>query len=246
MTAYGALARRYDELTRDVNYPARARYVDKLIKMMGAPGPILADLACGTGSAALEFSRMGYDLLCVDVSEDMLSAAAEKFAGLDRKPVFICQELSELDLYGTIDIAVCLLDSVNYIRPPEKLRRFFGRVRLFMNPGGIFIFDINSEYKLKRMDGETYSAESEGAFCVWRNTFDSKARLLTFCVDLFERELSGLWKRSREEHAEFAYTSGEIIEYLEEAGFKDIEFFGELGFDPPRKNERRIFFLCRA
>ncbi len=246
MRAYSALAARYDELTRDVNYPARARYVDALIKRRGAPGPILADLACGTGSAALELSKLGYDLLCVDASSDMLSAASGKFDGFEQRPVFICQELSELDLFGTIDAAVCLLDSVNYIHPPERLKRFFARVRLFMNPGGVFIFDINSEAKLRGMDGETYCAESENAFCVWRNTFDRRGGALDFFVDLFERSPGGLWKRSRERHREFAYAEGDIIGYLEEAGFGDIELFGELSFEKPEKDEKRIFFSCRA
>ena len=247
MTSYSFLAGCYDQLTYDVPYAAWADYIQKHFRRRGLPGNMVLDLACGTGSLTRELAQRGYEMIGVDQSGDMLAQAAEKNRVVEGiPPIFLCQPMEKLDLYGTIDACVCCLDSVNYVTRPDKLRRAFARVHLFLAPGGVFLFDVNTPEKLERMDGQVFLDETEDTYCVWRAQYDRRSRVCSYFMDLFrlDRE-SGQWERGEELHRERAYTLEELTAYLEQAGFRDIRAYGELKMRPPRAGEDRVFLVAK-
>lgn len=245
MSGYGFLAECYDRFTADVDYSRWADYIEKHFKKNRNPVRAVLDLACGTGSLTCLLARRGYDMTGVDLSPDMLAVAAEKAAELKlgEPPLFLCQGMERLDLNDTVDACVCCLDSVNHVTRPAALRRAFERVHLFLSPGGIFIFDINTPKKLMALDGGLFIDETEDAYCVWRTEFSQKRRICSFGMDLFLRE-DGAWTKSGEYQEEYAYTPEELTRYLEETGFRNIRQFGELKMRPPGPEEKRIFFTA--
>lgn len=247
MSSYDFLAGCYDALTYDVNYAAWADYIEKHFRKNHLPGNTVLDLACGTGSLTKELALRGYEMIGADRSPEMLAEAAEKNRGISPvEPIFLCQSMEKLDLYGTIDACVCCLDSVNYVTDPKKLARAFQRVRLFLTPGGLFLFDINSPEKLEGLDGQVFLDETEDTYCVWRAEFSKRSRICSYFMDIFRlNESTGQWDRGEELHRERAYTAAELTAMLEEAGFADIRTFGELKMRPPRPEEPRIFFTAR-
>ena len=247
MAGYGSFSWYYDRLTGNVDYPARAAYFDKLVKQwVQRPVELLLDLACGTGSLSLELFRLGYDVIGVDGSDEMLSVAIEKKYDNEADIMFLRQDMDKLDLYGTIDACVCCLDSVNYVTHPKKLQKAFERVHLFLMPGGLFLFDINTPKKLTGLDGQVFLDETEDTYCVWRAEYSPRRRVCSYFMDLFRLdEETGLWERGEELHEEYAYTPQELEEYLRQAGFTDIRQYGNLKLRAPSADEDRIFFTAR-
>lgn len=247
MSSYDFLASCYDRLTYDVNYAAWAGYIEKHFAKYTLPGRTILDLACGTGSLTRELALRGYEMIGVDQSPEMLAEAAEKNRGISPiDPIFLCQPMEKLDLYGTIDACVCCLDSINYITDPKKLARAFQRVHLFLMPGGLFLFDINSPEKLEGLDGQVFLDETEDAYCVWRAEYSRRSHICSYFMDIFQLDSgTGLWNRGEELHRERAYTAVELTGLLTEAGFQEIKTFGELKMRPPKPGEQRIFFTAR-
>lgn len=241
MSSYNNLAGCYDALTTDVDYKAWADYFEKHFEHGNIESVL--DLACGTGTLACELSRRGYDMIGVDSSEDMLAEGYNKAMMLEgSRPLFLCQSMEKLDLYGTVDAALCCLDSINYITEPDILKEVFHRLSLFIRPGGLLIFDINSPNKLRGLDGQVFIDEKDDIYCVWRAVFEDK--LCSIGMDIFKRT-GALWQRGFEEHLEYAWEPGELTDYLLSSGFEDIKIYGELVFEPPAENEQRIFFSAR-
>ena len=247
MSSYDFLAGCYDRLTYDVDYAAWADYIEKHFARRGLPGKTVLDLACGTGSLTRELALRGYEMIGVDLSPEMLAEAAEKNQDVDGiPPIFLCQSMDKLDLYGTIDACVCCLDSVNYVTDPKKLQKAFERVYLFLMPGGLFLFDINTPEKLQGLDGQVFLDETEDAYCVWRAEYSKRSRICSYFMDIFRLdEESGLWERGEELHRERSYEPQELVEYLTQAGFQDIRQFGNLKMRAPKPGEDRIFFTAR-
>ena len=246
MSSYEALAGRYDALTADVDYKAWADYLEKHFAKSRIPIRTVLDLACGTGSLTCQLTERGYEMIGVDLSPDMLSVAAEKgrqAAGIP--PIFLQQAMQDLDLYGTIDACVCCLDSVNYVTRPADLRRAFQRVHLFLMPGGLFLFDINTPEKLRGLDGGMFIDETDDTYCVWRAELSERRKICTYGMDLFFRQEGNLWRREEEVHEERIYEPDELEEYLHAAGFTEVRRYGELKLRAPRAGEQRIFFAAR-
>ena len=227
MSSYQSLAGCYDEFTTDVDYPAWADYVEKHFRRRGLPGNTVLDLACGTGSLTMELARRGYEMIGVDLSPEMLAEAAEKNRGAaPSEPIFLCQSMDKLDLYGTIDACVCCLDSVNYVTDPKKLEKAFGRVHLFLMPGGLFLFDINTPEKLKALDGQVFLDETEDAYCVWRADFSKRSQICSYCMDICRLDpASGQWERDVELHRERAYAVEQLTEMLHRAVVLDLRVY---------------------
>lgn len=243
--SYEHLAGCYDLFTADVDYPRWADYIQRHFRRCRRPIVTVLDLACGTGSLTCELARRGYDMTGVDLSGEMLAVAAEKGRECDCPPLFLQQSMDRLDLYDTVDACVCCLDSVNYVTAPARLKRAFQRVHLFLSPGGLFLFDINTPEKLKGLDGQLFMDEGEDALCIWRADYSPRRRICTYEMDIFSREGNGLWRRASEVHEEYAYTPEELTGYLREAGFTDVRQFGERVMRAPRAGEMRIFFTAR-
>ena len=247
MSSYNFLAGCYDRLTYDVDYAAWADYIEKHFQRHPLPGNTVLDLACGTGSLTRQLALRGYEMIGVDQSPEMLSEAAEKNRGISPiEPIFLCQPMEKLDLYGTIDACVCCLDSVNYITDAKKLLNAFRRIHLFLMPGGLFLFDINSPEKLEGLDGQVFLDETEDAYCVWRAEFSKRSRICSYFMDIFRLNgATGQWDRGEELHRERAYTPETLTAMLETAGFQHIKRWGELKMRSPRPGEQRIFFTAR-
>ena len=242
--SYSFFAQYYDELTSNVEYPRRAEYLLKLMERLGHVPGLTLDLACGTGSLTLELYRRGVDIYGVDSSVEMLSEARAKCADAGADILFLCQKMQSIDLYGTVDTAICTLDSLNHLRNGEELQKVMERVAFFMNPGGYFIFDMNTLYKHHRVLGnETYVYDTEHVYCVWQNRCHKDGRV-DIQLDFFEPE-EGLYARSTERFSEQAYPLEEILERLQRAGYDDVQVFDELTFDPPREDSQRLVFAAR-
>lgn len=246
MSAYLSLAPWYDALTRDVPYGAFAGFYEALFKKYGVAPSLILDLACGTGTLTLELARRGYEMIGVDGSEDMLAAAQEKAldAAVAVRPLFLCQTMEELDLYGTVSAAVCSLDGINYL-PPDSLGTVFERLRLFVEPGGLFIFDVNTPEKLASLDGQMFCDETDDVFCVWRAELTPDKAALRYGLDIFARLEEDLWERGGEEHVEYLHTVETLTRALTAHGFGEISAFGELRDAPPQKGEQRVFLAAR-
>ena len=243
MIPYKALAGYYDELTGDVDYGSYADFYERVFSLYCVHPETVIDLACGTGSMTLELAKRGYDLIAVDRSPEMLSQAMEKIGHCDPRPLLVCQDLEDLDLYGTSDAAVCTLDGMNYISG-EKLHAVFDRIRLFLNPGGLLIFDCLAIDALQGMDGQVFLDEKDDVFCVWRTEYDDADRCCSYFMDLFEKNGS-LWRRESEEHTEYVHTAEELTDSLKKSGYMDIRFFGDRSLDEPVINDRRFFCAAR-
>ena len=242
MSSYERLAASYDELTEDVDYQRRADFLERLFQRARLPVHTVLDLACGTGTMTWLLTARGYELIAVDGSEDMLAAAAAK-TGPGIPPVFLHQSMPQLDLYGTVDAAICCLDSLNYLTNPRDVPRTFERLHLFIAPGGTLIFDVNTPEKFLRLDGQVYLDETEDAYCVWRTEYSEKRRLCHYGIDLFQRD-GDVWLRSQEEHTEYAYTPEELTGYLRVAGFRNIQVYGDRKLRAPREDELRIWIAA--
>ena len=245
MSTYNFLAGCYDRLTYDVDYTAWADYIEAHFRKHPLPGRTVLDLACGTGTLTCLLGERGYEMIGVDASADMLMIAAEK-AGetpMGVPPLFLNQRMEELDLYGTVDAAICSLDGVNYAKP-ENLAEIFRRLWLFLEPGGVLVFDINSPEKLRNLDGEMFADEQEDVFCVWRAALSEKGDACIYGMDIFSR-CGDLWQRDTEEHIEYIYAPDRLKMLLSAAKFEDVQIYGNLRTAPPEKGEDRIFFTAR-
>ena len=172
MGAYEALAASYDRLTNDVDYRATVDFYRDILEQEGLHPRTAVDLACGTGTVSLLLARQGLDVTGVDLSEEMLTMAQQKVEGLENPPRFVRQSLQQLSLPRGVDLAVCALDSLDYITNPQDCAEAIRRVYRALNPGGIFIFDVNTPEKLRAMDGQVFLDEDEDVYCVWRGEFD--------------------------------------------------------------------------
>ena len=244
MGSYEALAVSYDRLTNDVNYQATVDFYREILKREGLHPVTAADLACGTGSVARILAEDGLQVIGVDLSEDMLTVAAEKTMDMEHPPRFVRQPLQKLWLPRAVDLAVCALDSMDYITDPEDCRQAIHRIYKALNPGGIFIFDVNTPEKLRAMDGQVFLDEDDDVYCVWRGEFDEKTNICSYGMDLFQRQGS-TWVRSFEEHQEYAYSEKQLRAYLKEAGFTRIEVYADREFISPRPGEQRIYLKAR-
>lgn len=244
MDAYHNLAVSYDRLTNDVDYGATVAFYNAILKREGLRPRTAVDLACGTGSITAILARQGLQVTGVDMSEEMLTVAMEKVMDMEQPPRFICQKLQKLTLPRGVDLAVCALDSLDYVTDPDDCKEAIRRVYKALNPGGIFIFDVNTPEKLRAMDGQVFLDEDDDVYCVWRGEFDEETNICSYGMDLFQRR-GEVWERSFEEHREYAYSEEQLREYLKAAGFTHIRVFADRLFEAPRPGEQRIYIKAR-
>ena len=244
MDAYHNLAASYDRLTNDVDYEATVDFYYEILKQEGLKPRTAVDLACGTGSVTAILAGKGLQVIGVDMSEEMLTEASQKAADLEQAPWFICQSLQQLRLPRAVDLAVCALDSLDYITDPADCAEAIRRVFKYLNPGGIFIFDVNTPEKLRAMDGQVFLDEDDDVYCVWRGEFNEETNICSYGMDLFQRK-GDLWERSFEEHCEYAYSAEQLVGYLKDAGFTHIRVYADRRLEAPAEGEQRIYIKAR-
>ena len=247
MASYGDFAYFYDNLTDNVDYEKRCSYIKSLLAENGVGEGILLDLACGTGTVSLMLSDMGYDVIGVDASEDMLSVAQEKKMESGADVIFLCQRMEELDLFGTINACVSTLDSINHVTDKETVKEIFRRVSLFMEDKGIFLFDVNTPYKHKCVLGDnTFVYDTDEVYCVWQNSTD-ESLVTTVNLDLFEKDEDDeeTYYRYSEEFTERAYDLDDIKKWLEDVKFEVVGIYEEMTKNSVKADTQRAVFVAR-
>lgn len=242
---YADFAQIYDEL-QDIDYNSFAEYYEKLFRHFNIRPKYILDIGCGSGSITIPLARCGYAVTGIDISGEMLALAAEKAENESLDILFLNQDMTELELIDPADAAVCALDGVNYLTNDGDLKRLFTGIARYLNPGGIFIFDLNSEYKMKHvLDENTFVYDEDDAFCVWSSSYDSDNKICSFFLDFFIKAESGLYKRSEEYQEERAYSSAEIKTAAEEAGLEPAAVYDDRSFDNARPDSERIFYVLK-
>lgn len=240
---YTAFAEFYDSLTENIDYKEIAEYYHRLNEKFGGTKGILLDLACGTGSLSVIFSRMGYDVIGVDISEEMLSIAVSKeHEGIE----YLCQSMTELDMFGTIDGTVCSLDSINHLDGIEDVRKTFEKVSLFSNKGALFMFDVNTLYKHKEILGDnTFVYDMDNVYCVWQNEYAGEGRTDIYLDFFAEDKDSGLYERYSDDFTETAYPADIIEKMLIEVGFEVCACYEYLTENKPTDESEKLTFVAR-
>ncbi len=244
MRQYSALANYYDILNSDFDYAGYARMADGLFRRNGVvPGDLVLDLACGTGNLTIRLSELGYNMIGADVSPEMLGIAREK-AG--NEILFINQDMRSFELYGTVRGVVCSLDSVNYLLHRNDLRNCFSTVHNYLEPGGVFIFDVNTRYRFENVyAGRDYILEDDGIFCGWRNEYNEKTGICDFYLTLFASE-NGMIRRYDERQRERAWSERTLRRLLDETGLPVTDVFSGFDLSPACEKSEKMFFLCRC
>ena len=250
MKSYEALARVYDRLNGEVDYAAIADFYEKAFARYGIKPQLVLDLGCGTGSMTLELARRGYDMIGVDASAEMLSRAYERMYKEGASGVlFLEQDMRAFELYGTVGAVVSTLDCVNYLTGDGDLAKCFSLVHNYLDPDGIFLFDVNTPYKFQHVYGDqSYILEEEdgSAYCGWQNDFDAQTGLCRFLLSVFTEEKDGRYSRLDEEQTERCYSRKELTAALTAAGFAEIAFFENLDFTAPADKAERWYIAARC
>lgn len=245
MSGYGNFAHYYDILTGNISYKDRATYFDMLIKKHGGKNDLLLDLACGTGSLSEEMCRLGYDVIAVDGSEEMLNEALDKKFDSGLNIQYLCQDMTKLDMFGTIDVTICALDSLNHLPDLNAIKQTINRVSLFCEPGGLFIFDVNTPYKHKNVLGNnTFIYDMEDVYCVWQNTYTEEDNRVEMWLDFFEKQENGSYERYDESFSEIAFDDAVIEKIVADSG---MEIVGKYDYDttePTKADSEKIVYVA--
>ncbi len=247
---YQALAPFYDALNRDVDYVTWADFAERCFAAH-FPGNVesVLDLACGTGRMTVELAGRGYDMIGVDASPQMLAMAYEKAvsAGLSERILYLCQNMCDFELYGTVEAVVCCLDSINHVTDRRDLSRCFHWVHNYLVPGGLFLFDVNTPYKFEHIYGaHDYVLEEEGVLCTWQNLYRKKAQVCDFYISLFQEEDDGRYLRQDVHQRERMYSLRVLGRLLAEQQLELIAVYGDLAGNPPTADCQRYYILARA
>ncbi len=243
--SYNSFASVYDELTLNVDYKNRAEYVQSILNRYGITDGLLLDLACGTGSMAVELSKMGYEVIATDASPDMLMEAQNKAYDNEQSIMFLCQRMEETDLYGTVRAVVCSLDSINHLSDVDTVRKTFDTLKNFVDDKGIMVFDVNTLYKHQNVLGNnTFVYDEKNVFCVWQNHLLQDERTVNINLDFFCKN-GELYERFNENFNETAFTDEEITSAVESAGFRVLERLADMTENKPDDTTERIYYVIR-
>ena len=241
---YSDFAYSYDALMQDVDYKKRTDYICSLFEIFDRMPTLMLDLACGTGEFSNRFAEKGVSVIGVDISYDMLAIAREKSAKQGNDVLYLCQDATQLDLYGTVDGAICCLDSLNHIPDYENFCKAIERVSLFLEKDRLFIFDLNTEYKHSEVLGNnTFVIDTDDVYCVWQNEYDGK-HTVEINLDFFTPQ-GDAYYRTGESFCERAYTKNEIENALEKAGLKIEAAFDDMSQNTPTDTTERVVYVTR-
>ena len=243
---YQEFARVYDEFMETIPYTEWADHIETLWRMFDLKPELVLDMACGTGGLAIELSKRGYDLIGTDLSSEMLEEAREKAAVEGENILLVHQDMRDLELFGTVDTILCTCDSLNYVLEEEGIREVFHRVAQYLEPNGLFLFDVNTEYKYQQILADhTFADTYDDAAFIWQNQYDPKTRLNEYLVNFFIEEEEGCYQRFEELHVQKAYTQEELRTWLQEAGLRVEAVFDGLNTKEPQKTSERWMFVAR-
>lgn len=244
MDNYGQFAKIYDKLMDDFDYSQWAEYIVEILTKNQIQSKRILELACGTGNLTVELLKKGYKVDAFDLSNDMLIQAQQKLSKYKNFRLFHMDMIS-FKLPSCYDVAISVCDSVNYILDKKDLIKTFSNVYNHLNHGGIFIFDINSEYKIGTVLGNNiFIDDREEVFYIWDNRFDLRTKIGEYFLTFFTSADGIQYKRFDEIHKQRAYSVEEILTSLERVGFKNYEFTNAFGFEDITETTERINFIA--
>lgn len=248
---YDVMAPIYDRMNAEIDYARWADFVEAQFARYAKEKPqLVLDLAAGTGSMTIELARRGYDMTAVDISEDMLAAAANRISEANLAGVLLLlQDMTDFELYGTVDAVVCCLDSVNHLTRRGDLSRCFSLVHNYLNPDGLFLFDVNTPYKFESVYGTNdfiLDDEDSGTVLCWRNLYDKESGLCDFDLTAFTENADGTYSRTDTVQQERCFSEAQIRRALKKAGFDVLGFFGGYDFTPAGETDERWYIAARC
>jgi len=240
---YSGFARIYDKFM-DMPYEAWADYIQAIWRRHGCHPKLVLDLACGTGGLTLPLARRGYDMIGADASAEMLAIARQKTIDSGNDALFLHQDMRELELYGTVDAIVCACDGLNYLPERDDLAAVFALCANYLNPGGLLIFDVNTEHKFSKILADnTFAATDSDAAYIWENYYDAADKINEYALTCFVQE-GDVYRRYDEMHFQRAHSAEEIASALMDGGLRLLAQYAELTFDAPKSDTQRIFFVA--
>ena len=243
---YSMLAPVYDRLNDTVDYGAWADFIEASFdRFMGQRPESVLDLACGTGSMTLELAGRGYDMTALDLSEDMLAEADQKARERGLKNVlFLEGDMCDFELYGTVQAVVCCLDGINHLTNREELDACFALVSNYLEPGGVFLFDVNTPYRFRTTYADRdYILEDDGVMCCWRNRLSKSGDTVDFFLTVFE-EKNGVWTRSDGVERERAYGLRALKNALERNGLSMLNTAAGYHFEESTSTTERWYIAA--
>lgn len=246
MDAYTGFAAVYDMFMDNIPYEAWSGYLTELLREYGVKDGLVLDLGCGTGTLTRLLADRGYDMIGVDISDEMLEIAMEKQADKPDGILYLQQDMREFELYGTVRAVVSICDSMNYLMEYEDLVQVFKLVNNYLDPGGVFIFDLNTVYKYREELGEQTIAENreDGSF-IWENFFDEEELVNEYDLTLFIREEDGRYRKYEETHYQRAYPLAAVKQAIDEAGMEFVAAYDAFTKEPPREDSERVYVVAR-
>ncbi len=247
---YDLLANHYNSINRQINQGSWVDFYESVFKKYATKKPeLILDLGCGTGKITLELARRGYDMTGVDISPQMLDIArgeAEK-AGLEKKNLWLAQDICDFELYGTVEVCISSLDTINHLLSDEEVLSCFSLVHNYLDPDGLFIFDINGRYKFESIYADnTYAYEEKNSVLIWQNRYNKRKKICDFYITLFEKQKDGRYVRCDDIQLERMYKISEMKNFLSECGFEFIGAYSDFDFSPATDNSERIFIVARC
>lgn len=251
MEAYTGFAGVYDTFMDNIPYEEWSQYVKTLLEQQGISQGLVVDLGCGTGKVTEQLSLMGYDMIGIDNSEEMLSIAREKLMELEdadprRNILYLLQDMREMELYGTVKAAISICDSMNYITEEEDLYQVFSLVNNYLDKDGVFIFDLNTQYKYEQILGDCNICENrEDASFIWENYYYPEEKINEYDLTIYVRKENGYYERLEETHYQRAYDLEKIKELLSRAGMRFIAAYDAFTNEPPKADSERIYIVAK-
>ncbi len=244
---FTVLAEYYDRLN-GADYKAYAEFVQRVFKRYGTgEQSLVLDLGCGTGSLTMALADLGYDMIGADISPEMLTVALDRAYDSGKSILYLNQDMREFELYGTVDGIVCALDGINYLQKREDVVKTFKLVRNYLNPGALFVFDVNSEYRFKEVLAKRdFFLEDKGVYMGWHSDFDEKSGVCSFDLTLFVENEDGTYTKHEEEQSEKLWTDAQLKQLIDEAGLELVDVFADFDMKKATKTDEKRFYVVRC